>query len=171
MQASAAKAPAVKIRAMPGRNVFTVLETTAKQEGDAIALHQPIGTKTNRAYRTYSWNEWLRSSREIALGLRHLGAAKGEIICILSETRAEFYLVDLGILGAGAVAGALYTAYPMQDLARDIKRAQPRFLFIEDPNTFAELSTAMETEGAKLPENVILMTGEQAETMTLEALQ
>lgn len=156
---------------MPGRNVFTVLETTAKQQGDAIALHQPVGTKSNRAYKTYSWNDWVRISREIALGLRELGAAKGEIICILSETRAEFYLVDLGIMGAGAVAGALYTAYPMPDLARDVKRAQTRFLFIEDPKTLAELSRAVEVEGANLPAHVILMTGEHSGVMTLEQLQ
>ena len=156
---------------MPGRNVFTVLETTAKQQGDAIALHQPIGTKANRAYQTFSWNDWLRISREIALGLRALGAAKGEIVCILSETRAEFYLVDLGIMGAAAVAAALYTAYPMPELARDVKRAQTRFLFIEDPKTLTELARAMEAEGVNLPEHVILMTGEQPGAMTLEALQ
>ncbi len=156
---------------MPGRNVFTVLQTTAKQQGDAIALHQPIGTKSNRAYKTYSWNEWVRISREIALGLRELGAAKGEIVCILSETRAEFYLVDLGIVGAGAVSGALYTAYPMADLARDVKRAQTRFLFIEDPKTLSELSRAIDAEGANLPDHVILMTGEQSGAMTLDALE
>jgi long-chain acyl-CoA synthetase len=156
---------------MPGRNVFTVLETTAKQYGEAIAMHQPVGGKANRAYQEYSWNDWVRISREIALGLRQLGARKGEIICILSETRAEFYLVDLGIMGAGAVAGALYTAYPMPDLARDVKRAEPRFLFIEDPKTLAALSRAVEAEGERMPEHVILMTGEQEGVMSLEALR
>ena len=156
---------------MPGRNVFTVLETTAKQQGEAIALHQPMGGKSNRSYREYSWNAWLRISREIALGLRELGAQKGEIVCILSETRAEFYLVDLGIMGAGAVAGALYTAYPMPDLARDVKRAQPRFLFVENPKTLNALSGALEAEGATLPEHVILMTGEQEGAMSLATLR
>lgn len=156
---------------MPGRNVFTVLQTTAKQQGDAIALHQPVGGKANRAYQHYSWNDWLRISCEIAVGLCQLGAEKGEIVCILSETRAEFYLVDLGIMGAGAVSGALYTAYPMPDLARDIKRAEPRFLFTEDRKTLASLSRAIESEGVTMPEHVILMTGEQEGVMSLEALR
>lgn len=93
------------------------------------------------------------------------------MICILSETRAEFYLVDLGIMGAGAVAGALYTAYPMPDLARDVKRARPRFLFVENAKTLAALSSALQAEGAPIPEHVILMTGEQDGSMTLEALE
>src|SRR6201996_847529 len=159
-------APAVRIRAMPGRNVFTVLETTAAQYGDATALHQPVGTKANRSYETYSWNDWVRISREIGLGLRELGAAKGEIVCILSDTRAEFYLVDLGIMGVGSVSGALYTAYPMPDLARDVKRTESRFLFIEDPKTLAKLAQAIEAQGGNLPPHTILMTGEQPGVMT-----
>jgi long-chain acyl-CoA synthetase len=156
---------------MSGRNVFTVLETTAKQYGDAIALHQPVGTKANRKYQTYTWNDWVRTSREIGLGLRALGATKGEIVCILSETRAEFYLVDLGIMAAGAVSAALYTAYPMPDLARDVKRSESRFLFIEDPKTLEKLSHEAQAQGIELPERVILMTGEQAGSMTIEALR
>ncbi|MGH9610189.1 MAG: AMP-binding protein, partial [Bryobacteraceae bacterium] len=74
---------------MPGRNIFTTLEETAAQHGDAVALYQPAGAKAKGEYRTYSWNEWLAASREIALGLRALGLAKGDIVCILSETRAE----------------------------------------------------------------------------------
>ena len=156
---------------MPGRNVFTVLETTAAQCGDAAALHQPVGTKANRSYETYSWNDWVRISREIGLGLRELGAAKGEIVCILSDTRAEFYLVDLGIMGVGSVSGALYTAYPMPDLARDVKRTESRFLFIEDPKTLAKLAQAIEAQGGNLPPHTILMTGEQPGVMTLAALR
>jgi long-chain acyl-CoA synthetase len=155
---------------MPGRNLFTVLEETARQYGDAIALYQPSGSKANRGYRTYTWNEWLRNSREIALGLRTLGLKKGDIACILSETRAEFYLVDLGIIGSGGVAAALYTAYPMPDLARNIKSAEPRFLFVEDAKALAGLRSAVEAEGGALPE-VILMTGEQAGTRSLGDLQ
>jgi len=156
---------------MPGRNVFTVLEETASRYGDAPALHQPVGSKASRGYRTYSWNEWLRNSREIALGLRSLGLAKGEIVCVLSETRAEFYLADLGIMGAGGVAGALYTAYPMRDLAQNISAVAPAFLFIEDPKTLTELASALESQGLALPKHVILMTGERKGVLSLETLQ
>jgi long-chain acyl-CoA synthetase len=148
-----------------------VLEETAKQNGNAAALHQPTGAKTNRSYKTYSWNDWLRISREIALGLRSLGLKTGEIVCILSETRAEFYLVDLGIMGSGGVAAALYTAYPMPDLARDIQRAEPRFLFVESPNTLTDLEHAIEARGESLPAHVILMTGERSGALSLEELQ
>lgn len=156
---------------MPGRTVFTVLEETASQFGDAIALYQPSGSKENKGYRTYSWNDWLRNSREIALGLRTLGLGKGEIVCILSETRVEFYLVDLGIMGAGGVAAALYTAYPMPDLARNVRDAEPGFLFVEDPKTLTALSKAVAEQGGAMPPNVILMTGESPNARSLAELQ
>lgn len=156
---------------MPGRTVFTVLEETASQFGDAIALYQPSGSKENKGYRTYSWNDWLRNSREIALGLRALGLRKGDIVCILSETRAEFYLVDLGIMGAGGVAAALYTAYPMADLARNVRDAGPGFLFVEDPKALTALSNAMAEQGIPLPPSVILMTGDSPNARSLAELQ
>ncbi len=138
------RAPLLKFEAVPGRTVFTVLEATARQYGDAIALYQPTGSKSGTGYRTYSWNEWLRCSRDIALGLQSLGLKKGEIVAVLSETRADFYLVDIGIMGAGGVSAALYTAYPMPDLAKNIKDAAPRFLFLEDAKTREALKAAVE---------------------------
>ncbi len=156
---------------MPGRTVFTVLEQTAKQYGDAIALYQPTGSKTGAGHRTYSWNDWLRASRELALGLRSLGLKKGEIVCVLSETRAEFYLVDIGIMGAGGVSAALYTAYPMPDLAKNIKDVAPRFLFIEDVKTREALKSAADQAGVPWPEHEILMSGEIPGVTTVESLR
>lgn len=156
---------------MPARTVFTALEETARQYGDAVALYQPSGSKAGGGYRTYSWNEWLRTSAEIALGLRALGLRKGEIVCILSETRAEFYLTDVGIMAAGGVAAALYTAYPLPELFRSIQSIAPRFLFIENAGTLADLAAVADAQGLKLPEHVVLMTGEGGGATTLEKLQ
>jgi long-subunit acyl-CoA synthetase (AMP-forming) len=53
-----------------------------------------------------------RAAEEIACGLRQLGIRKGDTVALHSETRAEFYLADLGILTNGSIAAALYTTYP-----------------------------------------------------------
>ena len=103
--------------------MFTVLEETARRQGNALALHQPAGTKESSRYRTYSWTDWLQISRELALGLYSLGLRKGDIACLLSETRAEFYLADLAIMGVGGVSAALYTSYPTHEQVRSIRHA------------------------------------------------
>src|SRR5579875_1081303 len=156
---------------MAGRTVFTVLEHTAAQYGNAIALHQPLGSKSGKGYQTYTWNDWLNHSREIAMGLRALGLQNGDVACILSETRAEFYIVDLGIMGAGGVAAALYTAYPMPDLAKNLHSAAPRFLFVEDAKTLDKLESAVADRGDAMPEHIILMIGEGPGAHSLASLQ
>ena len=155
---------------MPGRNVFTVLQETEKQFRDAAALHQPKKGKRGE-YDSYSWSDWVRISTEIAAGLAALGMRKGEIACILSETRAEFYFVDLGIMGAGGVSGALYTAYPMPDLAGNVEASGARFLFVEDENTFESLAKAIHDRGDSLPEHVILMLDGPAGLFSLTRLR
>jgi long-chain acyl-CoA synthetase len=156
---------------MPGRTVFTVLEETAAQYGEAIALYQPSGSKSARGYRTYSWNEWLTVSREIGLGLRALGVQKGEVVCVLCETRAEFYLVDLGIMAAGGMSAALYTAYPMPDLVKSVLGADPKFLFLENPKTREDLLKAAADKGVTLAAQQILITGEAEGALNLERLR
>jgi long-chain acyl-CoA synthetase len=161
---------------MPGRTTFTVLEETAHRFGDAIALHQPTGSKPGGSkqaarYSTYSWNQWLRIASEVALGLRALGLKKGDIVCILSETRAEFYLADVGIMAAGGVSAALYTAYPMPEMARSLQSVSPEFLMVENPKTLASLAAAVHEQNHPLPPHVILLTGEAPGAITFAELQ
>src|SRR4051812_29561163 len=105
---------------MPSRTLFTVLEETAAQYGPLPALHQPEGGKRPAHYRTYTWNEYRDAVRETACGLRALGIQKGDIVALHSETRAEFYLADLGIMSNGSIAAALYTSLPPGDHVRTI---------------------------------------------------
>jgi long-chain acyl-CoA synthetase len=150
------------------RTVFTVLEETARRQGNAIALHQPAAAKGGPGYRTYTWTDWLEISREIALGLYSLGLRKGDVACVLSETRAEFYLTDLGIMAAGGVSAALYTSYPMREQAISLQKIEPQFLFLEDPKTFAALLAA---DPGRLPKHIVLLTGEADGALSLNALR
>src|SRR5579862_6334366 len=97
---------------MGARTIYAVLEETARNLGNAPALYQPSG---QGKYQTYSWNDYKRAAEEIACGLRHLGVEKGDVVALHSETRAEFYLADMGVLANGSIAAALYTTYPVAD--------------------------------------------------------
>jgi long-chain acyl-CoA synthetase len=150
------------------RTVFTVLQETAHSYGSALALHQPTGSKDGPEYETYTWTDWARISREIACGLHSLGLAKGGVVCTLSETRAEFYLADVGVMGAGGVSAALYTSYPIAEQVKTLAAIAPEFLFVENPKTLRALSDSI---GGHLPRHVILLTGEAEGAMPLARLR
>src|SRR5262245_14012756 len=92
-----AERPLLLRKAMNSRTVFQLLEESAAKYGKAAALHQPYQENGQRQNRTYSWQEYRQAALEIAAGLRAMGIRKGDVVALDSETRAEFYLADLGI--------------------------------------------------------------------------
>jgi len=148
------------------RTVYSVLEDAARKHGKLAALHQPLG---NGKYRAYSWIEYQQAVQEIACGLRYLGMAKGDIVALQSETRAEFYLADLGIMAAGAIAAALYTSYPIPEQVANLRSSDAKAVFVEDPKSMRALIDAAGDQPLSI--RWILLTGEAKDTLTLEQLR
>lgn len=137
-----------------------VLRHTASRYPDRLALRQPCKS----GVQTWTWKQYLEAAEEIAAGLRHLGIGRGDHVAICSETRAEFYLADQGIMMNGSVAAALYPSYPPAELLRTIELSESKVLFVEDPQTFAALRKAP-------VQHVILMTGEAEGSIPLADLR
>ena len=115
-----------------------LLREAALKYGPRLALRQPKGKDVD----TWTWQEYCEAAQEIAAGLRALGLRRGDHIALCSETRAEFYLADQGILMNGCVAAALYPSYPPEELKRTVGMADAKALFVEDAKTFAKLKDA-----------------------------
>jgi long-chain acyl-CoA synthetase len=153
-------------QATAGRTVHTVLEETAARYPNRPALHQPIG---GGKYRTWTWREYCDTARQIAVGLREIGVAKGDIIALQSETRAEFYLADMGVTAAGAIAAALYTSLPFGDQAGTLRACGARIVLVENVKAMRALESA--AGDAPLDVRWILLTGEAEGILTLEQLR
>ncbi len=138
-----------------------LLRRAAQQFDGKLALRQPAGKDT---VHTWTWSQYLEAAEEIAGGLRMLGLGKGDHIALCSETRAEFYLADQGILMNGSVAAALYPSYPPEELKRTIAMADAKALFVEDAKMFAKLKDAP-------VEHIFLLTGQAEGALSLEALR
>src|SRR5271170_7351283 len=148
---------------MGSRTMYAVLEEAAQRYGNAPALYQPIG---KGKYQTYSWSDYKSAVQEIACGLRSLGIAKGDVVALHAETRAEFYLADLGIMANGSIAAALYTTYPLPEQIGNLRTSDARAVFVEDPNSMQAL---MDTAGDRsLPVQWILLTGQAENALTLD---
>ena len=137
-----------------------VLRAAATRYPERLALRQPGKT----GVQTWTWSQYLQAAEEIAAGLHALGIGRGDHVAICSETRAEFYLADQGILMNGSVAAALYPSYPPVELLRTIGLSEAKALFVEDAKTFAALRNAP-------VEHFILLTGEASDAVSLSDLR
>jgi long-chain acyl-CoA synthetase len=145
---------------MGSRTVWAVLEATAAKVPDKAALQQPLG---GGKYRAWTWREYADIAREVAVGLRAMGVAKGEIVALASETRAEFYLADQGVMACGAIAAALYTSLPVAEQARALRTCGARVAFAETETS----AQALAVEGMRW----ILLTGSARGWDTLESVR
>ena len=87
---------------MSAQTVPPLLRDASLKNGDRFALRQPSGKQVS----TWTWKQYLEAAEEIAAGLRSLGISNGDHVAICSETTAEFYLTDQGILMNGSVIGS-----------------------------------------------------------------
>jgi long-chain acyl-CoA synthetase len=145
---------------MTATTIPQLLRQAAQQYGDRLALRQPAG----KAVLTWTWSQYLEAAEQIAAGLRALGIGSGDHVALCSETRAEFYLADQGILMNGSVAAALYPSYPPEELKNTMARADAKALFVEDPKMLARLKDAP-------VEHIILLTGEAEGAVSLAELR
>lgn len=147
------------------RTVYNMLARAVETWGDAPALYQPDG---KGGYRCYTWPEYLRAVEEVAAGLRTLGVRKGDFVGLAAETRAEFYLADVGAMTGGATAAAVYTSLPPAEQARTLRACEPRVLVVENAKMLAALDAAGLRE---LDVPRVLLTGEAEGVMTFEQLR
>jgi long-chain acyl-CoA synthetase len=137
------------------RTVYRMLRAAADTWGDKPALHQPSG---KGAYRSWSWKDYLHTAEKAAAALHAAGIRKGDIVGLASETRAEFYLADLGVMTAGAVAAAVYTSLPPAEQVRTLQACHPKAVFVENPKALRALEQAGLGELGVLR---ILLSGEE----------
>ena len=147
------------------RTVYHLLKSAAETWGTAPALLQPRG---NGEYRTYTWLDYRQIAEEIAAGLFSLGLTKGDIVGLASETRAEFYLTDLGVMTAGCVAAAVYTSLAPAEQAKTLLASEPKVIFVENPRTMAALRAG---GAAALSARWILIDGEAEGAISFAALR
>ena len=105
-----------------------LLRARCQANGEATAHRE----KDLGIWQAYSWNDYLRHARLIAMGLRHLGLQKGEVISILSEDNKEWMYIDMAAQCLGAVSSGVYTTDSARQLAYLVNDSQTRFLFVEN---------------------------------------
>ncbi|WP_373045224.1 AMP-dependent synthetase/ligase [Vulgatibacter sp.] len=130
--------------------------------------------KAGGSWQKMSWRAMAERVRRIADGLVALGLQSGDRVGVLSSTRVEYPLVDLGIVGACGISVAIYHSNTPAEVQYVVEDSGLAVLFAEDETQLAKLRH----EKAKMPalRKVILFTGRPGPSdgdwvMTLEELE
>lgn len=98
-----------------------------------------------------------------------MGVSAGDFVALYSETRAEFYLADMGVMANGSISAALYTANPVVENLRAVRAIGSRVVFVEDPKTKRMLVEGMRDDPMEI--TWVLLDGEEPHTLTLGELR
>ena len=88
--------------------------------------------KTGGAWTMMTWAEADVAAREIAAGLVAQGVVPGDRICLLSQTRLEWLLCDIGILLAGGVTVPIYASNTPEQCEFIIRDCGAKMVIVED---------------------------------------
>ena len=91
-----------------------------------------IREKAYGIWQTYSWEDYYRYAKEMALGLKSLGFRRGENIGIITDNHPEWLFSELGGQAVGAVTLNLFTSSISDELANTLNRIQATYVVAQD---------------------------------------
>ncbi|GIV39899.1 MAG: AMP-dependent synthetase [Thermonema sp.] len=107
------------------------------QKKDAVA------DKKSGEWKTYSTQDLMQISDEVALGLHTLGIQKDDKVAIISNNRTEWNFVDFGIQKIGAVSVPLYPTITADDYLYILEHSESKIVFVENEEIYAKALEAV----------------------------
>ena len=136
------------------RSVAEMFNERVKSTPDVRAFQFPKGED---GWQWMTWTETGARVRAVALGLRRLGLEVEQRCAILSTTRMEWVLADLGVMCGGGATTTIYPSSTPAECVYIITDSETAFVFAEDDEQVAKLvGCRAEIPGVK---HVITFTG------------
>jgi long-chain acyl-CoA synthetase len=132
------------------RTVPEMLLSRIASTPEAEAYRYPDGS----GWKALSWRQLGERVRNIACGLRALGLKDEQRCGILSGTRMDWVLADLGILCAAGATTTVYPSSTAEDIAYILKDSNTVICFAEDDEQVGKLTA----KRAELPQLAHVIT-------------
>ncbi len=91
-----------------------------------------IREKMYGIWLSYTWEDYLRYTKQVALGLKHMGLQRGEKIGIITDNHPEWLFTEMGAQAIGAITVNLFTSSIAKELAIMLNRIQAVFVVAQD---------------------------------------
>ena len=136
------------------RNMAEMFYRRVEETPEQEAFRFPVG----ETWRSLSWSQTGERVRHIACGLLSLGITQEQRCGILSSTRIEWILADMGVLCAGGATTTVYPSSTVDECIYILSDAEVRIAFAEDREQLAKLQE--KRDELPLLAKVILFDGE-----------
>jgi len=113
-----------------GRTVTETFQRRAEKTPDRIGFQYRL--PGSQQWKQVTFREFYDECKTISFGLIALGIRPGDKVAILSNTRIEWSLSDMAILGARAITVPIYASSSREDVAYLIAHSEAKAIFVEN---------------------------------------
>jgi long-chain acyl-CoA synthetase len=117
------------LEALRGYDTFPkLLARNARLHPSKVALRE----KELGIWQSYTWAQYLEAVRELALGFRALGLARGDKVAIVGGNRPEWVMSELAAQAMGAASVGVYQDSTLTEVAYVIDHCDAEIIVAED---------------------------------------
>jgi long-chain acyl-CoA synthetase len=121
-------------------SIFELFKEAVARRGDKVSAQYKVAG----AWRDISWNEMDGVVGRAAAGLVKHGVQAKDRVSILSHTRPDWVLADMGILGAGGTTVPIYQSNLADECAYILQDSEAVLVFAEDTEQLEKLRSIRE---------------------------
>lgn len=110
------------------KTIVSLLEERVNDSPNALALSY----RGERTWESISWATWWERSERLAAYLIHEGLKPGDRVLVLSRTRIEWLIADIGIMMAGGASVPVFPSLLSDACIEIAEDAGVSFLILED---------------------------------------
>lgn len=115
--------------------VFDLLEYSRQLFPNKVILAH----KRKGKWETFNIEEYIKWTNWVSLGLLAKNINKGDIIATVTNNRAEWNFLDMGINQVGAIHLAIYPTISSEEYSYILEHAQPKLVFVSDKALYEKL--------------------------------
>jgi long-chain acyl-CoA synthetase len=125
-------------------STYTFPQILAKQAERFGSERIAIREKAYGIWQPYSWHDYLKYVRHVALGLLDIGLKQGEYIGIITDNHPEWLFSELGAQSLGAHTLNLYTSSVTKELTFGLNRIKAAYVMAQDQEQVDKLLEAQQ---------------------------
>ncbi|MGH9813803.1 MAG: AMP-dependent synthetase/ligase, partial [Candidatus Acidiferrales bacterium] len=99
-----------------------------------------LWAKRDGRWQAISSHTFLRRAASLADSLQKLGVGKGDRVALFSENRPEWHIVDLAVLGLGAINVPIYFSESVERLQYILQHSEAEVCFVSSQEQFGKVS-------------------------------